>query len=90
MPYCRQCGRELHLLDQTYAGGLCVDCYKEPSRQLGHIDLVHLSPKEYESWLRAHGSEVEILNVEVAGVVLMQPLIPTLKRHNATIESATS
>jgi len=64
MPYCPQCGRELHLWDEKFTGGLCSDCYKKPPSQRGQIEVVHLSPKEYESWVKAHGAEVEIINVE--------------------------
>lgn len=65
--HCKKCGRELHIWDAKFTGDLCSDCYKEPLNQPGQIDVVHLSPKEYESWVRAHGPEVEIINVEREG-----------------------
>ena len=65
--HCKECDRELHIWDEKFTGDLCSDCYKKPPSQRGQIEVVQLSPKEYESWVRAHGPEVEFINVEKQG-----------------------
>lgn len=79
MPYCKKCGKELHTSNKTlgdYGGGLCNKCLgdeianrdrEDTLVEPGKMGVISIPYKKYDSWIRTHSSEVEIINVEREG-----------------------
>jgi hypothetical protein len=53
-------------MDARLPGGLCSNCYEGPFSQSGETSVIHLTPTDYESWIRTNGPKVEIIDVQKA------------------------
>ena len=60
--HCRVCGKKLSVWNAPILrNDICNACYAHPE---GQIESVHLeSAKDYQRWVRKHGSKVEIIDV---------------------------
>jgi hypothetical protein len=63
--HCKLCGKRLSVWNKPILrNDICNECYARPKEPKGQIESVHLeSTKDYQRWVRKHGSKVEIIDV---------------------------